>query len=52
MPSLDEKTFLTLASTRLEQAEMSEPAELTAAWGTEHGVKFGDTGARMNMEDT
>jgi hypothetical protein len=45
VPSLDEKTFLPLgfSSSDLSKAEMSELMELIAAWGAEHGVKFGDT---------
>jgi hypothetical protein len=45
VPSLDEKTFLPLgfSSSHLSKGEMSELMELIAAWGAEHGVKFGDT---------
>ena len=44
VPSLDEKTFLPLgfSSSDLSKAEMSELMELIAAYGAEHGVKFGD----------
>jgi hypothetical protein len=44
VPSLDEKTFLPLgfSSSDLSKAEMSELMELIAAWGAQHGVKFGD----------